>query len=81
MRMHHRLPSHWQALYPWRDLEHTSCCVGGSPQCCLQLRCREAWPQLFFSYGANFSLSGQLGTSPREVFLSQAALKLAILLP
>lgn len=48
---------------------------------CLQLRCREAWPQLFFSYAANFSPSGQLGTSPREVFLSHAALKLAILLP
>lgn len=62
VRTHHRLPSHWQALYPWRDLEHTSCCMGDSPQCCLQLRCREAWPQLFFSYGANFSLSGQLGT-------------------
>lgn len=79
-RKYHRLPSHWQAQYPWRDLEHASCCLGGSPQCCLQLRCREAWPQLFF-YGANFSPSGQLGTSPREVFLSQAALKLAILLP
>lgn len=47
----------------------------------LQLRRREAWPQLFFSYGANFSPSGQLGTNPREVFLSQAALKLDILSP
>lgn len=46
-----------------------------------QPRCGEAWPQLFFSCGANFSPSGHLGTSPREVFLSQPALKLVNLLP
>lgn len=44
----------------------------------------KAHPQqsgLFFSYGANFSPSGHLGTSPRDVFLSQLALKLVNLLP
>lgn len=39
-----------------------------------QLRRGEAWPQLFVSYGANFSTSVHSGTSPREVFFSQLPL-------
>lgn len=80
-RKHHRLPSTGKRSFPgetW-NMPPAARTEPSGPVCSSSGAGRPG--QLFFSYGANFSPSGHLGTSTREDFLSQLALKLVNLLP